>query len=152
MSKQQRIGQDINAYTRILKFQNKRFGVTPKDYVVYFGSIIITVLMANYFENQTHADYGGIFYFIYSIFMIISVLAFIDYTSGIGMFKEKGVFYMFKDKGEEHHKPEGIAVELVDVIIRALASRNKVDILSSPRILTLDNEEAIIKVGTKDDF
>ena len=38
----------------------------------------------------------------------------------------------------------------VTMVIQALASRNKLDVLSAPRILTLDNEEAIIKVGTEE--
>jgi len=38
----------------------------------------------------------------------------------------------------------------IDVLIQAIASRNKLDVLSAPRILTLDNEEAVIEVGSKE--
>jgi type II secretion system protein D len=38
----------------------------------------------------------------------------------------------------------------IDVLVRALAERNKLDILSTPRILTLDNEEAVIYIGTEE--
>jgi NTP pyrophosphatase (non-canonical NTP hydrolase) len=34
--------------------------------------------------------------------------------------EENPWFYTLKDIGEEHYKPEGVAVELVDVIIRVL--------------------------------
>jgi type IV pilus secretin PilQ/predicted competence protein len=50
------------------------------------------------------------------------------------------------------HSPSGdyklaLANRNLTVLLQALASTNKVDVLSSPRILTLDNMEALIQVG-----
>ena len=57
---------------------------------------------------------------------------------------------------EEHHcnlggdRPSAVAREAatLEVVVNALVERNKAEILSRPSILTLDNRQATIRVGT----
>lgn len=86
-------GEDAQAYTRILKFRNKKFGLSIRDIVIFVFTVIFGISIAIYLGSNASGNYGSLIFLIFAIFLIVTILAFIDYTTGIGIFKERGVLY-----------------------------------------------------------
>jgi hypothetical protein len=86
-------GEDAQAYTRILKFRNKKFGLSIRDIIIFVFTVIFAISIAVYLGSNASGEYGSMIFLIFAIFLIITILAFIDYSTGIGLFKERGVLY-----------------------------------------------------------
>ncbi len=86
-------GEDSQAYAKILKFRNKKFGLSIKDIVIFVFTTIFAISIAIYLGSHSSGEYGSLIFLIFALFLIITILAFIDYSTGIGIFKERGVLY-----------------------------------------------------------
>ena len=82
-----------DAYARILKFRNKKFGLSIRDIILFVFTVIFAISIAIYLGSHAIGEYGSLIFLIFALFLIVTILAFIDYASGIGIFKEKGVLY-----------------------------------------------------------
>lgn len=84
--------EDVYAYAKILKYQNKRYGASLFDYsLVILSSIIIvalTVLIANNAESRTATT----LFVVSAIYLIFLIIGFADYALGLGLFKGIGLY------------------------------------------------------------
>ncbi|MDH5402972.1 MAG: hypothetical protein OEZ01_12445 [Candidatus Heimdallarchaeota archaeon] len=85
--------EDVQAYTRLLKFQNKRYGVASQDYIILLITLGITIFTGNLIQKNASANFGTIMFGINGIFILILIMAFFDYASGIGVLHENGMIY-----------------------------------------------------------
>ncbi len=84
-------GEDVYAYTRILKYRNKRSGMSIKDLIFLLLTIIINVTVDFYINNFVTVEYSTLMFIINIIYIIFLLTSFLDYAAGLGIFKDKGV-------------------------------------------------------------
>ncbi len=85
--------EDVYAYSKILKYQKKRYGASLFDYsVVGLSSIFIitlTILIASTANNST----ATILFLISAIYLLFLIVGFVDYSSGMGLFRGIGLYF-----------------------------------------------------------
>lgn len=85
-------GEDIYAYTRILKYRNKRYGIAIKDVILLIVTIIISLIISIHIYDNVLDKYSAIIFIINFVFLLFLLLAFVDFSFGLGLFKEKRIF------------------------------------------------------------
>lgn len=91
MSSNRNKGEDIYAYTRILKYRNKRSGMSIKDLIFLFLSLIIFVSISLFLINYASERYSTLMFVIFLFYFLFLILAFIDYAAGLAIFKGSGI-------------------------------------------------------------
>ncbi len=85
-------GEDIQAYSRLLKYMNKQYGAKTRDYFLAIITLIISIsVMLILSANST--DHAIEIFIGYVLFILIFGIAFLDYAAGLGIFKSRGVLY-----------------------------------------------------------
>jgi len=86
-------GQDVEAYTKILKFQNKRYGLGIRDIVIMlFGLLVITggtFWMASFATTA----FSTILFIVLVIYILLLAITFADYALGFGLFNQNHIIY-----------------------------------------------------------
>ena len=84
--------EDVQAYSKLLKFQKKRYGASFFDFSFIFLSLIIVIGLSIITNSRTKGLWGTVLFALSILYVIAMLLAFIDYAVGLGIFKNIGLF------------------------------------------------------------
>ncbi len=86
-------GEDVHAYTRLLKFQKKRYGVGIIDILILLLALFLMIGVTLLLTNSASGGGGTLIFIVGTIYTILLIIAFLDYSLNLGLFRENGMYY-----------------------------------------------------------
>jgi hypothetical protein len=86
-------GEDVQAYTRLLKFQKKRYGVSINDIIVLLFSLTFMLIVTLFLVDEASGGGRTFIFFVGALYSLMLIISFFDYTFNLGLFHENGLYY-----------------------------------------------------------
>lgn len=84
--------EDVYAYSKILKYQKKRYGASLFDYTFVGLSSIIIITLTILIASAANSITATILFLITSIYLLFLIIGFVDYITGLGLFRGNGLY------------------------------------------------------------
>ncbi|MCH8906326.1 MAG: hypothetical protein IH840_04480 [Candidatus Heimdallarchaeota archaeon] len=85
--------EEIYSYTRLLKFQKKRYGAGLFDFLFVSISIILIAALTIFLGQKSNSDGATLIFLMTGVFVVFLLLAFIDYLIGASIFQQNGLYF-----------------------------------------------------------
>jgi hypothetical protein len=86
-------GQDVQAYTRLLKFQKKRYGVQILDFLILIVALVLMIVTTLLMVESSTGSGSSLIFIMGIIFTILLLITFFDYAFNLGLFHENSLSF-----------------------------------------------------------